>query len=70
MSEAAAIVAGGAALLLAWMADAGYDIQGRAVPLKRTLVATVDRVPALRGKCSSGGRLNVSAALLRLQQSH
>lgn len=33
---------------------------------RRALVSTVDKVPALKGKVSSGGRLNVARALAAL----
>lgn len=56
-SMAAPFVAGAAALVLA--ANPGMTTQ----QLKARLLASVDLVPALAGKVSSGGRLNVHRAL-------
>ena len=54
-------VAGVAALLLAERPDA------TAADLKRWILSTVDPLPALAGRCVSGGRLNAFAALSAAQ---
>jgi hypothetical protein len=47
------------------MHAAGTPLTG--AQIKNTLLATVDKLPALAGKCVSGGRVNVTRALLTLQ---
>jgi len=40
----------------------------RTSPCRQALMTTVDKLPSLRGKCITGGRLNVARALAKLQR--
>ncbi len=56
-SASAPHVTGALALLMSQRPDASI------AQLRQWIFATVDRVPALAGRCSTGGRLNLAAAL-------
>jgi subtilisin family serine protease len=56
-SMAAPFVSGAAALV--WSAHPNYSV----TEVKAKLLSTVDKLPELDGKVSSGGRLNVAAAI-------
>ena len=62
-SVAAPQVSGAATLMLAATGGAASPLSG--ADIKRILLATVDRIPALAGKTVSGGRLNVGRAVYR-----
>jgi len=64
-SQAAAQVAGAAALLLAARRQAGYS-RARAADVRDDLLLSARKVPALQGKCSTGGALDVAAAMSRV----
>ncbi|KAL4428330.1 hypothetical protein ABPG75_002419 [Micractinium tetrahymenae] len=59
-SKSCPIVAGAAALLFAAKPCATVS------EVKKAIIGSVDKVPALKGKVSSGGRLNVARALATL----
>ena len=64
-SQAAAQVAGAAALLLAARRQAGYT-RARAADVRDDLLLSARQVDSLKGKCSSGGVLDVAAAMARI----
>ena len=64
-SQAAAQVAGAAALLLAARRQAGYT-RARAADIRDDLLLSARKVEALKGRCSTGGVLDVAAAMARI----
>lgn len=67
-SQAAAFVAGAAALLLSRLMREGVAGNGLSLMLKDLLVDSVDQNPGYQGMCSSQGRLNVTEAMVRLEK--
>lgn len=61
-SQATAFVTGMAALLLS------KDPSLKPQQIKDLIMASVDRVPQLQGRVSTGGRVNAYSALLALQR--
>ena len=64
-SQAAAQVAGAAALLLAARRQAGYS-RARAADVRDDLLLSARKIESLKDKCSSGGTLDVAAAMARI----
>lgn len=64
-SQAAAQVAGAAALLLAARRQAGYA-RARAADVRDDLLLSARKIDSLKDKCSSGGVLDVAAAMARV----
>lgn len=62
-STATPLVAATAALVLSTYHRQGLETTGRGQEVKEVILSSVDKVPGLEGKTSSGGRLNAAKAV-------